>query len=378
MIDYYHNTAITTLDTEPLTRVALQFHQRLPEYAPTPLVAAPNLAAQLGVRQVWVKVESQRLGLPSFKILGASYATYRALIERLGGQEPPWNSIAELAAWAAPLRRHPLAAATDGNHGRAVAHMAALLGLPARIFVPQDMAQARIDAIAGEGAEVVVVHGSYDDAVARADASAADGCIVIADIAYPGYEEVPRWIVEGYSTLLLEIDAQLEQQDEPAPDVVAVQIGVGSLASAVIQHYRQAARTPKPLLVSVEPASAACALAAVRAGQIVDVPGPHSSIMAGLNCGRVSSLAWPLLANGIDVFCAIDDHWARDAVRACAIAGIESGETGAAGAAGLLALQSEAPQAFAALGLDRASRVLLIVTEGATDPVAYREIVGST
>ena len=154
-------------DLEPAGRTPLDFHRRLPEYAVTPLVDAPTLAGFLGVGKVWVKDESWRLGLPAFKILGASWAVYKALEAHSGGIIGAWNDLDGLKEQLSPLLPLTLAAATDGNHGRAVARMAKLLGLKARIFVPADMVPARIEAIRSEGAELVVVRGTYDEAVAR-------------------------------------------------------------------------------------------------------------------------------------------------------------------------------------------------------------------
>ncbi len=333
----------------------------------------------LGVGEVLLKDESSRLGLPAFKILGASWAVYRACEARAGGALSAWQTIDELAQQLAPLRPMTLAAATDGNHGRAVAHMAALLGFAARIYVPAGTAQARIDGIASEGASVVVVDGTYDDAVARAAEDASERCLVISDTSWPGYEEVPRWVMEGYSTILWEVDDELRKRGEKDPDLVAVQVGVGALAAAVVQHYRQPDRDPQPRLLSVEPLRAACMLASMEAGEIVSVPGPHDSIMAGLNCGRPSIIAWPIVSAGIDAFVAVSDERAREAMRALARAGVVAGETGAAGLAGLIELLTgpENAEYRAKLGVNESTRVLLFVTEGATDPQAYREIVGA-
>jgi diaminopropionate ammonia-lyase len=311
-------------------------------------------------------------------MLGASYAGYRMCQERLG-TPPVWNTLAELRAWTAQLRPLTLVAATDGNHGRAVARTASLLGFGARILVPAGTVAARIDAIVGEGAAVSVVDGSYDDAVAAASRLADAEHVVIADTAWPGYEVIPGWVVEGYATMFHEIDAQLGEQGHPDPDLVLVQVGVGALAAAAVRHYRQHGRAPGLRLVGVEPESAACLLASAEAGEMVSVPGPHTSIMAGLNCGTPSPIAWPLLHDGVDLWVAIEDEWARRAMRALARVAVRAGETGAAGLGGLLALL-EAPnagEARAHLQLGTDSRVLLIVTEGVTDPAMYREIVGA-
>jgi diaminopropionate ammonia-lyase len=267
---------------------ALAFHRKLPGYTPTPLVAASGVAAKLDVRQVWVKDESNRLGLPAYKILGASWAAYRALDERYG-PFAPWETLPELAAQLLPRGPLSLVAATDGNHVRAVARMAKWLGVGAHILAPRDMAHARRQAIASEGARVTVVDGSYDEAV-EADARLADDAhLVISDTAWEGRERIPAWAIEGYATIYHESDAQLEAHGAGQPDLVAAQMGVGALAASVVRHYRRPGWTAQ--VVAVEPTRAACVLASVEAGRLIEEPGPHDSIMAGLNCGRPSPIA---------------------------------------------------------------------------------------
>ena len=337
------------------------FHRRLPGYEPTRIVDAPALAASLGLAALHVKDESSRLGLPSFKILGASWAVYRLLAGRLG-PEPEWRDLDELRAALAPLGPLTLVAATDGNHGRAVAHMAKLLGYSARVLVPAGTAAARIDAIEREGAPVTVVDGTYDDAVRASAALAADDVLVVSDTSWEGYTEVPLTVIEGYETIFAEVDAQLA--DAP-PEVVVVPMGVGALAAATVHHY--AARAT---VVVVEPLSAACGLRSAEAGRPVEVPGPHDSIMAGLNCGMVSIIAWPVVSAGVDAFVTVDDAAAEQAMRDLDAIGVVAGETGAASLAGL--------RAAVAAGLDglHGKRALVLCTEGATDPVAYARIVG--
>ncbi len=361
------------LDGANPTRDAQRFHQRLDGYLPTRLIDAPGIAAELGLCRVWVKDESSRFGLPAFKIMGASWAVFnaasQALIERTGKQVEEWITVADLAEQFAPLRPLTLTCATDGNHGRAVARMAALLEFSSRIIVPADMAQSRIEAIASEGAEIVVHDGSYDEAVARSASDAKSGELVISDTSWPGYEDVPGWVIAGYSTILWEIDDELARLDESGPDIVAVQIGVGAFATAVIGHYRRPAVSPEPFILGVEPTHAACAIASIEAGEIVEIPGPHDSIMSGLNCGVPSPLAWPTLSRGADAFIAIDDDRARVAMRLLARDGIVAGECGAAGLGGLITWRE-------AFGGDLSGKTALIIsTEGATDPGAYQQII---
>lgn len=375
----FPNPSAGPLEDEPQSEArALDVHRRLPGYAPTPLTECAAVADALGLGTVWVKDESSRLGLPSFKILGASYATYRALAERLGGTDRigGWSGIEDLRARVAPLLPLTLVAATDGNHGRAVARMAHLLGFEARIYVPAGTARARIVAIEGEGAAVTVVDGDYDAAIRRSAADAGPHHMVISDTSWEGYERVPAWVIDGYTTIFDEV---AETLGELEPTLVVIPVGVGALAAATIHHYRRVQATA-PRILGVEPASAACVQASLRAGEPTTVPGPHPSIMAGLNCGTPSLIAWPRLRRGLDAVVAISDDRARDAMRVLAAEGIVSGETGAAALGGLYEVLTgpEGPRLRERWELGTRSRVLVLSTEGATDPDAYDEIVGVT
>jgi diaminopropionate ammonia-lyase len=346
------------------------FHRALPGYAPTPLVSLPELARALRVRSVQVKDESQRFGLNAFKALGASYAIYRFLKSRWPEISPQTflspDAVSRLPAIT-------FTTATDGNHGRAVAWTAARLHQKAVIYVPGNTVPARIEALRGEGAEVVVVDGNYDETVRRAARDAETyGRQVISDTAWEGYTEIPRWIMAGYQTLFAEIDEQ-----GATPGAVFLQAGVGGLAYAGTAHYLRAERAPQ--LISVEPLDADCLLESIASpdGSARTAKGKQDSIMAGLNCGTPSLAAWPLLRVGMDAFLAVDDDYAREAMRRLAVQKVVSGESGAAGLAGLVALTAEPDLAKARqmLGIGSESDVLLISTEGATDPVSYQRIV---
>ncbi|HEY6417090.1 MAG TPA: diaminopropionate ammonia-lyase [Acidimicrobiales bacterium] len=373
-----HETKLLPAEARPGLEVNA-FHRRLPGYAPTPVHDMPALADAAAVARVLVKDESSRMGLPAFKILGASWATYRVLCDRLAAAgveaDPQWETLPDLAAMVArhvgPLR---LVAATDGNHGRAVARMAKLLGLSATILVPEGTAPARISGIAAEGVEVRVVPGTYDDAVAESATMAGERDLVISDTSWPGYEDPPRRVIEGYATIFAELEDQRAELDAPALDLVMVPLGVGALGAAAASWLRAGLEPGEgPVLVGVEPDSAACVAAAVEAGQVVEVPGPHRSIMAGLNCGLASMLALPAVAAGFDAFVTIDDDRCRDAIRSLAAAGLDVGETGAAALGGLMALRAEHG---AELPVPVEAVVLLLATEGVTDPVNFERIVG--
>ncbi|USQ80011.1 pyridoxal-phosphate dependent enzyme [Ornithinimicrobium faecis] len=332
---------------DPAEGTARDFHRTLPDYAPTPLVDLPALAAELGVGRVLVKDESSRLGLPAFKILGASWACRQAVTRSPGAH---------------------LVTATDGNHGRAVARMARELDTSATIFVPAVMPGSTAALIAAEGAEVVRVDGDYDESVRTAarHAAADPDRELVQDTAWEGYEQVPQWIVDGYQTLLAEVDEELGRQ----PDLVAVPVGVGSLAQAVVEHYRMAgprahaAADPahRTRLLSVEPDTAACVLTSLHHGTPTSVP-TAATIMAGLNCGTISSLAWPVLRDGCDAAVAVPDEAALTASRDLEALGVSAGPCGAATLAGVRAALSD-PGRRTELDLPEDAVVVLLSTEG--------------
>jgi diaminopropionate ammonia-lyase len=339
------------------------FHASLPGYRPTELAELPALADELNVGRVFVKDESGRLGLGAFKVLGASWAVARVLT---GAAEVPDFSQLRVAAVGAPVE---LVTATDGNHGRAVAYLARLLGLRARVFIP-DAAPARAAAmIAAEGATVTVVSGPYDAAVEQAAryADAAAGRVLVQDTAWPGYEQLPGWIVAGYETLFAEIDAQLGERGVGGPDLISVPVGVGSLAQAAVAHYRSrpSASGAGPAVLAVEPAAAACLLACLRAGRYGSIE-TGATVMAGLNCGTPSSLAWPVLAAGLDAAIAVPDQAATEAVADLGSRGVSAGPSGAATLAGARAALTGdgAAERRADLGGTESSVVVLLNTEG--------------
>ncbi|MGW3287956.1 diaminopropionate ammonia-lyase [Streptomyces sp. NPDC001002] len=335
------------------------FHAEQPGYAPTALTELPSLARELGVGRLFVKDESARLGLPAFKALGASWAVHRVLAERANGGS---GANGGSSGTGGQVR---LVTATDGNHGRAVARMARLFGQRSHVFVPRGVHPAAVTAIEDEGAQVTLVPGAYDEAVRRAADAAASArdAVLVQDTAWPGYERIPGWIVEGYSTLFAEIDAQL---GIGAPDLVAVPVGVGSLAQAAVTHYRSRAAGPAPTaLLSVEPDTAACVLASLGRRAPVSVP-TGATTMAGLNCGTVSSLAWPFLRDGLDAAVVVTDADSAEAARDLAAVGVAAGPCGAASLAGArAALTGEgAAERRTALAVGPTSTVVLLSTEG--------------
>ena len=327
---------------------AVEFHRGLAEYAPTPLVDLPSLALELGVGRVLAKNEAGRLGLPAFKGLGASWAINRVLAAR-ATDEPA-----------------TIVTATDGNHGRAVAKFARLLGHRATIVIPPGVHPTAVQAVADEGAEVLRCDGSYDDAVAQAARIAqAPGHLLVQDTAWDGYEDVPTWIVEGYATMFAELDEQSDALGAGQPDVVVVPAGVGSLLQGALQHYRSAPRRLVTRVVSVEPVTAACVLASVAAGEPTAV-ATSSTLLSGLNCGTVSSLAWPYIERGLDAAIAIEDNDAIRAARDLATLGVPAGPCGGAALAALRSalFGPDGQNHRDTLGIGPTSTVAVLITEG--------------
>ncbi|PCH43237.1 acetylornithine deacetylase [Wolfiporia cocos MD-104 SS10] len=341
----------------------IAFHRGLEGYAPTPLVSLPHLARDAGVASVLIKDESTRFGLPAFKILGASWAACRAIADHLG-----LNMVESLDDLAQALKGRDvtLFAATDGNHGRAVARMAALLSVRCEIYVPRGLDSTTKALIASEGAEVVELQGDYDYAVCEANRAAkeARSGILIQDTAFEGYERIPQWIVDGYTTMLTELDEQILQQTEGRhADVVIVPVGVGSLAQAVVAHYKQKDCSKKIKVITVEPDTAAC----LKRSLLVTATGhdalpatlTSNTIMTGLNCGTVSALAWPLLKGGVDIATSIADIDGHRAVEDLHSMGLNAGPCGAAPLAALRQLASQNNNI-----LTPESVVVLLATEG--------------
>ena len=333
---------------------AIEFFRTYPGYFPTPLRSLRSRARKMGIRELLVKDESNRFGLSSFKVLGVSYAIHR-LFES-GDLRP--NSI--------------VACATDGNHGRALAHVARRNQLKSRIYIHRGTCSARVKAIESEGAQVILVEGNYDDCVTFAAHDAMKhGWILVSDTAWPGYDIVPRYIMAGYTMLISEA---ANQWGEP-PDLVIVQAGVGGLACAVVSALVEGFQFKRPLIASCEPESAACVLESMRAGTPVVIRGSLQTIMAGLSCGTVSSIAWPALHSGLDACIAVTDDECAEAV--CSLAQPEAGDpsilAGESGACGLAALNAilrrdEFRPVRDGLRLGPETRVLLINTEGTSDP----------
>ncbi len=331
---------------------ALKTIAQWPGYKPTPLRTLDALAKETGVSAIHYKDEDARFVLKSFKALGGAYAVEK-LVRENGGK---------------PLT---VTCATDGNHGRAVAWGAQRAGCKAVIFIHEGVSEGRAEAIRSFGAEVRREGKHYDDSVRRAaDVAAENNWQIVSDTSWPGYQDVPKSVMQGYALLAAESLAQ-----GSAPTHVFVQGGVGGLAAGVLSWFWEKQGAQRPKTIVVEPDRAACLLASAKVGQLKNAEGDLETIMAGLACGEASQIAWDILEHGAEAFMAIPDDAAADTMRKLASYGIVGGESGVAGLAGFRIAAAD-PAMRAALGIDTASRILAIGTEGDTDPVVYEQIVG--
>lgn len=372
--------ALTGVEQAEHTR---RFHSGLPGYQPTPLVERKALAEKLGVGNIWVKDESHRFGLNAFKALGGSYAMGRYLSKKLG---KPLEELTFEQLCAQPARRAlgeiTFVTATDGNHGRGVAWSARLLGHKSVVYMPKGSALERLENIRSQGAQAEITEFNYDDAVRLANRQAQEkGWVLVQDTAWPGYEEIPAHIMQGYTTLAQEIAQQLDGQ---IPTHLFLQAGVGSFAGAALGHFAALWGDQRPVTVIMEPDKADCIFRSAKAddGKLRFVTGDMDSMMAGLCCGEPCTISWEILDSYADAFVSCGDHYSAQGMRLLGRAEGEdtpviSGESGAVGAGVLQAIMQEERLAELReqLGLDENSRVLLISTEGDTDRENYRRIL---
>ena len=354
-----------------------------PGYAATPLHSMPGMAQTLAVDQIWIKDESQREPLKSFKGLGGAYALGRVLIDHIRQRSDATIAFSDLFDHKYPdlVSEVTACCATDGNHGRSVAWGASLFGCPCVIYMPDVVSQGREDAIAAYGAQTVRVDDNYDATVERCAIDArSNGWAIIADTTIPGNEDIARLVINGYTLLASEIIDALG--DGRVPTHVFLQAGVGGMAAAVTAYFWNTWGSGRPMTIIVEPKNAACHFASAQNGQPTMVTGDLETIMGGLACGEVATIAWDVLNTAADFFMTVDDEYAYRAMHMMAAAAnkdvsIESGESGGSGLAALLSLSENGENRGhrRILGLDTASRVLLLNTEGATDPERYASIM---
>lgn len=372
---------IEFLNSEHAEKV-LNFHKSFPMYEKTPLRELKNLASHLGVKNFFVKDESYRFALNAFKVLGGSFAIGSYIAKKLNMDisELPFEKMVSDEI-KEKLGNITFVTATDGNHGRGVAWTAKQLGQKAIVYMPKGSSLERFNNIKAEGAEVTITDLNYDDAVRMASENAEKyGWVMVQDTSWEGYQDIPRWIIQGYGTMALEAYLQLPEQ----PTHIFIQAGVGALAGAVTGFFANAYKgEEKPKITIVEPNAADCIFRTAKAadGRLHFVGGEMNTMMAGLACGEPCDIGWRVLESYADYAISCDDNISAKGMRVLGAPidsdeRIISGESGAApvGAAIEILANNKYKELRAKLGLDENSVVLCFSTEGATDIENYRAI----
>jgi diaminopropionate ammonia-lyase len=310
---------------------------RCPVAGQTPLEDVPAIATHAGVSAVWIKDERGRMGLGSFKALGAAY-------------------VIACDAQAGDVTARTYVTASAGNHGLSVAAGAAAFGATAVIHIAATVPEAFAARLAGHGAQVVRSGESYEDALAAAERAAHhNGWDLLSDGSWQGYTDRPHRLMEGYTVLMAEAIAQIPR----APTHIFLQAGVGGLACACATLARKA-WGDAPCIVVVEPQAAPALYGSIVAGEATLGGGPASD-MGRLDCKMPSLIALKGLAQDADVFALLSEGEGQAGAGLAMVAGMASTTSGAAGIAGLIALDAEQR---AALGIDAHSRILCILSEG--------------
>jgi diaminopropionate ammonia-lyase len=381
------NDSYLDLMSEENIKKANEFHKSFPQYTVTPLQKLSALARYLGVKNIYCKDESYRFGLNAFKVLGGSYAMACYIAKELNRDvsELPYHVLSS-DKLREEFGQATFFTATDGNHGRGVAWAAKRLGQKAVVRMPKGTTKTRFDNIVKEDAVVTIEEVNYDDCVrmAAAEAAQTEHGIIVQDTAWDGYEEIPGWIMQGYGTLVLEADQQLKDDGIDRPTHVFVQAGVGSLAGAVVGYFANKYKDNPPIMVVCEASAADCLYRSAKeqTGDLVNVTGDLTTIMAGLACGEGNTIGWDILRNHASVFASCPDWMSAKATRIYANPleddpHIISGESGSVplGLAFTALHDEDAKDLKEALKLDENSNILVISTEGDTDPIRYREIL---
>lgn len=360
--------------------------QMWPGYKPTRLLTLSGLARKCGIEQIYYKDESQRFGLKSFKALGGAYAVAQQLLKHIKKTESDTVTIADLFSgkYKARVAEVTIITATDGNHGRSVAWGAQMFGCRCVIYIHADVSAGREKSMSELGAKVIRIAGNYDDSIKEVDrVSKENGWTIVSDNSYPGYVDIPKDVMRGYSVMLKETVTQLKMIESDIPTHIFIQGGCGGLAAAVCGYFWDLWGKDRPRIVIVEPEQANCLQLSAKnpSGEPVVVDGKLETLMAGLACGEVSLLAWEILQTGCDDFTTVNESLVPMAMKILAKGEsgdvpVEAGESAVPGIAALLATINN-QSIRDNLGLSPASRVLIFGTEGATDLEVYQQLIAS-
>ena len=324
-------------------------------YSPTPLVELNKLSKELNLNKIFYKDESKRFDLKSFKALGGAYA-----VEKVS------NGNKDIV----------VATATAGNHGRSVAWGARRLGLKCKIFISEFVSDARGQAMADLGADVVKVKGNYEKSLIECIKQSTDNnWQIVQDVAWKDYMIVPKYTMAGYTVMMKEI---VDQINENKITHIILQAGVGGMAGAMVAGIARYLDNV-PTTITVEPDSAACVLESIRTGKIEKIDIKRESLMGGMSCGEVSLVPWEILKNSVKYCISLPDD---DIAKTMRLLGngsfskekIIAGENSAPGVISLIA-SFEDEKIKEKIGLDKDSNVMLIGCEGDTDQAMYQKLI---
>lgn len=364
----------------------MKFHRSFPMYSVTPLRDMKALAGELGLGRVYVKDESYRFGLNSFKVLGGSYAIGSYLSRKLERSisEMPYEVLISDQI-RSQLGEMVFITVTDGNHGRGVAWTANQLKQKSVVLMPKGSSLERLENIKAEGADAYITDMNYDDAIRKASNMGVErGWVIVQDTAWEGYEDIPTWIMQGYSTMGSEAYKQLKDLGEEKPTHIFVQAGVGSMAAAIAGLFSSIYGESRPIITVVEPNKADCHYRTAEAndGKLRTVSGDMDTIMAGLACGEPCTIGWDILKDYTDFFISCPDFVTAEGMRMLGNPPkgderIISGESGAAafGCVAEIMTNDNLSWIKEKLQLNESSRVLFFSTEGDTDRKSYQDIV---
>lgn len=372
---------------EEISNHVRAFHSSISNYEITPLVSLHNLAKKLNIKGIYVKDESYRFNLNAFKSLGGIYAIFKIVCQKLNLDDDK-TTFEDLQKphIKEQLKDMVFITATDGNHGKGVAFAATRLGCKSIVLMPKGSVEIRAEAIRQVGAyEVTITDLSYDDAVRKAAIMAKENnWYLVQDTAWDGYEDIPNYITQGYTTMANEAYDQLQQYGIEKPTHLFLQAGVGSMAGGVLGYFANKYNGNPPITTIVEPKNVACIYksALTNDGRPHGVTGDLHTIMAGLNCGEPNTATWPILRDFASFYAACPDYVTARGMRLMATPlgndkKIISGESGAVGL-GLLSLlmeRDELSHIRKAMNLNSDSVVLIFNTEGNTDPIGYNEVI---
>ena len=324
-------------------------------YSPTPLINLNKLSKELSLKNIFYKDESKRFNLKSFKALGGAYA-----VEKISKGK----------------KDIVISTATAGNHGRSVAWGAKRLGLKCKIFISEFVSDARGQAMAKLGAEVIKVKGNYEKSLIECiKQSTENNWQIVQDVAWDNYLSVPKYTMAGYSVMMKEI---LDQLKDNQITHIILQAGVGGMAGAMIAGIARYLMNI-PVTIIVEPDSAACVMESIKTGKIEKIDIKRESLMGGMSCGEVSLVPWEILKNSVKYCISLPDD---DIAKTMRLLGngnfsnekIIAGENAAPGVISLIA-SCEDEKIKQKMKLNNDSNILLIGCEGDTDEEMYKKLI---